>query len=71
MEENKIETNVETMNHEETAGQQIVIQEESMGKKILKGVVKGLVVLASSVAGFFIGRATKGSDDSSEEGPKE
>ena len=75
MEENKGNNIEETkVNGTAEAGQQeIVIQDESLGKKILKGVVKGLVIVATGVAGFFLGRASKGSndsDDSASEGPK-
>ena len=54
---------------------ELVIEEDSLGKKILKGVVKGLALVATGVAGFFLGRASKGSDNDSDdaeaEGPKD
>lgn len=69
--------NEETQENVKTEeSKEIVIEEDSLGKKILKGVGKVLVLVATGVTGFFLGRASKGSDDDDSEnaeteGPKD
>lgn len=61
-ENNNVET-VETVDNKVKMSDIIVEQEDSMPKKIIKWVLGGLACVATGVAGFFIGRASKGDDD--------
>lgn len=62
-ENNNVET-VETVDNNKVKMSDIIVeQEDSMPKKIIKWVLGGLACVATGVAGFFIGRASKGDDD--------
>lgn len=70
------ENNVQTEGTVDNTAGQIVIEEPGKGKKILKGLLQGLAVIATAIGGFLLGRSSAKDDDSSDdsaetEGPKE
>lgn len=52
---------------EEAVNEEVVINEEGLGKKILKWGLRGLALVATGVAGFLLGRATGNDDDNGNE----
>ena len=59
------------VNGAENAGQEIVIQEGGKVRKALKWVLGGVAFLATGVAGFLLGRGTKGDDGDDNADPAE
>lgn len=63
------ETKVEDLKEETTtaatepATTETIVEEDSKLKKVIKWTLKGLALVATGVAGFFIGRATRGDND--------
>ena len=65
----KVENKVEEIKEElkDLNETELVVKAETKGKKILGWCLKGLALIATGVAGFFIGRTTVGGEDEAQE----
>lgn len=63
MEKKNVENKVEELKEELKNDAEVVVEDNSKVRKIVKTVLSGVALVATGIVGFFIGRGTAGKDD--------